>query len=125
MSTENMNPVANLSAEKNKKLFRMFLDDLLVDADILIKKDCSNPELYKMRGNILYYLGVHIKIKNYYKSAIKDYTTAIELDSKYAVAYYNRYLAKCRSNDGERNESALDDFDKALEFGYAGDSQLE
>ncbi len=51
-----------------------------------------------------------------YKGAIQDYTKAIELNPKYADAYYNRGIAKIEL--GQKDNGCLD-FSKAGELGHA------
>jgi len=67
--------------EASFKLFSEFIED---------RKDCGSPDLlaeltdaYNSRGHIRY-LWVE------FDEAIEDYSEAIKLDPKFAVAYYNR-----------------------------------
>ena len=55
-----------------------------------------------------------------YAGAIEDYTKAIELDPKFAVAYCNRGNAKDSSGD---YAGAIEDYTKAIELDpkFAGD----
>ena len=49
-----------------------------------------------------------------FKSAVVDYTAAIELDDKFAEAYYNRGLARIYLGD---KEQGFADLSKAGELG--------
>lgn len=51
-----------------------------------------------------------------YSDAIADYSTAIEIDPKYAITYYFRGLAKLKL--GQKDSGCLD-FSKAGELGYS------
>jgi tetratricopeptide (TPR) repeat protein len=51
--------------------------------------------------------------QNDYRSAIKDYTEAIELDPTYALSYYNRGLVKHLLNE---YQAAIDDYNRAIEL---------
>jgi len=47
-----------------------------------------------------------------YRDAIKDYNKAIELDPKYAEAYYNRGVVKAKLRD---RWEAIQDYNKAID----------
>ena len=75
----------------------------------------DSKEMFLHRGVAKDQLGDH-------KGAIVDYDQAIELDSKYAVAYNSRGIAKKRWRDKEGVEadydymSAIADYDRAIEI---------
>ena len=72
-------------------------------------------------GSALFFYQGNVKMqKKEYKEAIEDYDKAIELNPKFAVAYYNRGVAKGRSGD---NEGAEEDFAKAKELGFSSPNQ--
>jgi tetratricopeptide (TPR) repeat protein len=49
-----------------------------------------------------------------FKSAIVDYTKAVEIDSRFAEAYFNRGLARIYTGNGEEG---IADLSKAGELG--------
>lgn len=84
--------------------------ETLVDRVLIAR---NNVELYVWRGNAWY------NMKEYEK-AITDYDEGLKLDSKYALAYYNRGTVKRILDD---SEGAIEDYEKAinLEPNYIGD----
>ena len=55
------------------------------------------------------------KFLNAYKQAINDFNKAIELDSNFLDAYYDRGISKQNLKD---HKEAITDFNKAIELGY-------
>lgn len=72
-----------------------------------IKEAPKNVYLFFNRGNL------YAMAKNYTR-AIDDYTRAIDLDPRFAEAYYNRGLARCYSG---HTADGLSDLSKAGELG--------
>jgi len=66
----------------------------------------QNADMYIMTGNAKDELGD-------LKGALADYTAAIEDDSTYAMAYFNRAWVKRKLND---YEGAIEDYTLALKF---------
>ena len=62
------------------------------------------------------YRGVcYSRMENYYKAKL-DYSSAIRINSKYGLAYYNRAIS--RTNLNEDNESVCSDFRLACNYDY-------
>jgi tetratricopeptide (TPR) repeat protein len=59
--------------------------------------------------------GVAYKSTGQYDQAISDYTKALEINPRYALAYYNRALAY--ENTGQYDK-AWEDVDKAQDLGF-------
>ncbi len=84
-----------LEAYLNRGLTKKMLGDFtgaLEDLNLVIEKSDANPRLLKNRGNLYLVFG-------YLNLAIEDYSKAIELDSDYGEAYFNRALAHFISYD--------------------------
>ena len=77
------------------------------DLDAVIEQLPEFAQAYYNRGN------VYVKLSDF-KSAVVDYSKAIELDENFAAAYFNRGLARIYL--GDRNEG-IADLSKAGELG--------
>ena len=85
-------------------------------------KSSDSKEMFLHRGIAKFQLSDH-------KGAIADYDRAIDLDSKYAIAYYNRGTAKSKWRDKEGAKAdydytnAITDYDRAIsinpQYAYA------
>ena len=85
------------------------------DLDAAVEAFPEHAGLRKNRGNINLLLGITRK-------AIDDYTKAIQLNSEYAEAYYNRAIAFFMLYD---KISACADLEKSLELGYAPAAEIK
>ena len=68
---------------------------------------------YAQNANDLFNSGLDKAVSGNLKGAIADWTKAIEIYPKYALAYYNRAIAKHELQD---YQGAIDDYTKAIEL---------
>lgn len=110
-SVINRKGTSYMEAYLNRGLTKKMLGDYggaLADLNKVIKDLPNNAELRKNRGNLHLLFGLNRK-------AIDDYTKAIELNSNYAEAYYNRALAFFLIYD---KVSGCADLDNSIDLGY-------
>jgi tetratricopeptide (TPR) repeat protein len=88
------------------------------DCDHLLRKNPRNPTAYNYKGIAYFYL-------NNLDLAVENYSRAIEIDSEYALAYFNRAEAYFYQED---YPLALADYDLAIkakgDFGSKGKMRL-
>ena len=104
----------------NRGITRKMSGDItgaLADIQQAIRLDYEdNAALYKIRGNIYLLLG------NYF-AAEQDYTRSIELNPRFAEAYYNRGIARILAYN--RPDACLD-FRESAQLGYdRGEEQIQ
>lgn len=91
--------------EEVKAIFntRKFEDAINLLTDEVLERE-KNAALYVWRGNACYNI-------NEYNNAIADYEKAIEINSNYALAFYNRGFARVAKKDYSK---AIEDYSKAI-----------
>lgn len=87
-----------------------YYEDAYNKTNEIIKLKTDVPQAYYYRGNLLY-------SKGKFKEAMDDYNKAIELDSNYVDAIYNRGLL--RKTIFKDNEGSCQDWLKAERLGKA------
>lgn len=87
------------------------IEDFNEAIELKRKQEKEYPEAYFHRGYAWY------NLKDYKKS-VEDFNKAIEQDPKYARAYFNRGIAKIKSNKKKDRKGACMDFSKAGELGH-------
>ncbi len=107
-----------MEALVNRGLTKKMMGDFngaMSDLNKAIEELPRQPELRKNRGNIHLLLGMPRK-------AVDDYTKAIQFNSNYAEAYYNRAIAFFILYD---KVSACADLEKSIDLGYPPADQLK
>lgn len=103
----NFNPTYSNRALVYTKL--SLYNEALTDLNVAITRaEQPNPSLHNLKGYCLYSTGKS-------KLAIEEYSKAIELDSIYADAYFNRGVARYASGD---KNGAYRDFITAKRIGH-------
>jgi len=95
----------------NRALVKKSLGDFtgaLTDLNVSINNSLDHPGLYKNRGNLYFLFGM-------YDKALEDYSKAIELNSEFAEAYFNRALTHIVLLD---NITACSDLMTSESLGY-------
>lgn len=95
------------SSSKTASELRLSYLMVLQDLAKCIEKDASQAYLFYNRGCVLYKMGD-------YSDAIQAFSDAIQLDSKFPAAFYNRGIAHLQNKE---NENGLSDLSQAGELG--------
>ena len=96
-------------------------NEAIANYDIYIAEKPQDAEIYYFKGlaqaNTSRFVNekneVVLIVRNFMETAILNFSKAIELNPQYFEAYYHRGLARLDIN---QYESAINDFNKALEF---------
>ena len=102
------------------QLSSKYAEDSLMRVYAKLLLEPENANTYKNRGDAKFQLGESevsqgnaAQVERHYRTAIEDYTEAINLKSDYALAYYNRGLAKQALG---LQKAAQADFEKAMKL---------